>query len=363
MTPQQMRDAAKEIFIQMKGYVERVTAPLVVRLDGLDQRIQALPAPQRGEKGEPGERGEKGAKGDPGEKGADGVHGRSAFEIAQACGFKGSEAEWLGSLRGERGPQGESGLDGKHADPVDTDEIAARVLALIPKPKDGAPGVGIKSVKPAEDAKSFDIVLDDGQRIEVHLPPGVKGEPGSDGLKGEKGDKGDPGSDGEPGRDAVHIDVLDGIDPIKRYQRGTFAAHRGGIVRSFRATDPLGVDGVLEKTGWHTIVRGIAEFEVHLAEDQRTVTMRTAMTDGEVIERSVAVPTMIYRGVWQEGVAYAAGDAVTRDGSTWLAKTATLGTPGGCDDWQLAVKRGRDGRDGLRGEKGDRGPEGKAARA
>lgn len=361
MTPQQMRDAAKEIFGHMKGYVERVAGPLIARMADLEKRFEELPAPQRGERGE---------KGDAGESGRDGAEGRSAFEIAQACGFKGSEAEWLETLRGERGAQGDPGQDGKHADPVDTDEIAARVLALVPTPKDGAngqngaPGLGIKSVELAEDAKSFDIVLDDGQRFEVPLPPGVQGEKGADGVS-IKGDKGDPGSDGregEPGRDAVHVEVLDGIDPIKRYQRGTFAAHRGGLVRSFRATDPLGDDGVLEKAGWHTVVRGVDRFEIALGEDQRTVTMRTAMTDGEVIERSVAVPTMIYRGVWKEGAVYASGDTVTRDGGTWVAKAPTLGTPGGCDDWQLAVKKGRDGRDGLKGEKGDRGAEGKAGR-
>jgi hypothetical protein len=163
----------------------------------------------------------------------------------------------------------------------------------------------------------------------------------------------------------VHVDVLDGIEAHKRYQRGTFAAHRGGIVRSFRATDPLPADPLdLGKAGWHTVVRGIAEFDIALADDQRTVTVRAAYTDGQVVERSARMPTMIYRGVWKEGTAYAAGDTVTRDGSTWLAKADTASMPGAADatDWQLSVKKGRDGRDGLKGDKGERGAEGKAAR-
>ena len=192
--------------------------------------------------------------------------------------------------------------------------------------------------------------------------PGV-GEKGDPGERGEKGETGDSGPTGDPGRDAVHVDVLDGIDPAKRYQRGTFAAHRGGIVRSFRATDPLPDDPLaIGKAGWHVVVRGVADMDMALAEDQRTVTLRTAYTDGQVVERSVNVPTMIYRGVWKEG-AYQAGDTVTRDGCTWVAKADTDTMPGNADpsEWQLAVKKGRDGRDGLKGDKGDRGAEGKAA--
>lgn len=35
---------------------------------------------------------------------------RSAYQIAQAHGFEGTEEEWLESLRGEQGPQGVSGV-------------------------------------------------------------------------------------------------------------------------------------------------------------------------------------------------------------------------------------------------------------
>ena len=44
--------------------------------------------------------------------GLKGEDGKSAFEIAQANGFEGTEAEWLESLRGEQGPQGEVGPQG-----------------------------------------------------------------------------------------------------------------------------------------------------------------------------------------------------------------------------------------------------------
>jgi len=46
-------------------------------------------------------------KGDKGDKGDAGVSGKSAYEIAVANGFEGSESAWLESLKGEKGGPGE----------------------------------------------------------------------------------------------------------------------------------------------------------------------------------------------------------------------------------------------------------------
>jgi hypothetical protein len=62
-----------------------------------------------GPKGDKGEKGDKGDKGDP---------GISAYEVARANGFTGSQAAWLESLEGEKGDKGEKGdrgADGKPA--------------------------------------------------------------------------------------------------------------------------------------------------------------------------------------------------------------------------------------------------------
>ena len=58
---------------------------------------------------------------------------------------------------------------------------------------------------------------------------------------------------------------------------------------------------------------------------------------------------LAYRGLWQDGTNYSAGDAVAYSGSLWVARADGLLErpnldPDGC--WQLAVKRGRSGRDG-----------------
>jgi integrin beta 3 len=145
------------------------------------------------------------------------------------------------------------------------------------------------------------------------------GRDGRDGLPGLPGGQGEKGLDGKDGRDGV-----DGL-----------------------GFDDLGVDYDGERTFTITFVRG------------------------EQTKRfPVTVPFTLYRGIWEEGRAYEAGDVVTWSGSTWVAKTATTAKPGLADEasraWQLAVKSGRDGKTGPegphgpvgpRGEKGDRGPD------
>lgn len=54
-----------------------------------------------------------GLKGAKGEDGKDGLNGESAYQLAVAHGFSGSESEWVASLKGEQGIQGETGLTGE----------------------------------------------------------------------------------------------------------------------------------------------------------------------------------------------------------------------------------------------------------
>lgn len=298
---------AEQVIAGVQDYVRRSLAGVGEQIKALEQRLSEIPAGPAGADGAPGQKGDTGERG---ERGADGAHGKDGER-----GEKGERGE-----PGEKGERGERGEQGPAGEP--------------------------------------------GQRGEKG-EPGIQGERGEPGQMGQKGDEGLPGRDGmpgEPGRDAVHVEVLDGIDPAKKYQRGTFAAYRGGIVRSFKATEPLPADGDLERAGWHVVVRGLADAELALSEDLRTVTLRLAYTGGEKVEKAVRSPAIIYRGIWVEGT-YSQGDAVTRDGSTWIAKSDTETVPGADGSaWQLAVKRGRDGRDGVKGEKGDRGAEGRAGR-
>lgn len=64
---------AKELADAVIAAVRRATAPLIARLEALEQR--ELPVPEKGDKGDAGERGEKGDAGDDGRDGKDGDEG------------------------------------------------------------------------------------------------------------------------------------------------------------------------------------------------------------------------------------------------------------------------------------------------
>jgi hypothetical protein len=194
---------------------------------------------------------------------------------------------------------------------------------------------------------------------------GEKGDAGDRGERGEKGDTGEAGRDGrdgrdgapgQDGRDALEVDVLASIDETRRYPRGTFASHRGGLWRATKMTEGM--------EGWVCIIDAIADVEIQQGDDLRTFSFTMVKSSGDRIVKQVAMPVLIYRGIWKDGENYARGDSATRDGSMWvLMVDQQKGMPGEKDSgWTLATKRGKDGRDGIRGEKGDRGAEGRAGR-
>ena len=70
---------------------------------------------KNGKDGKNGTNGKDGAKGDPGVKGdsgATGNNGLSAYEIAKAGGYTGTEEEWIASLKGDPGAKGDTGVAG-----------------------------------------------------------------------------------------------------------------------------------------------------------------------------------------------------------------------------------------------------------
>ena len=172
-------------------------------------------------------------------------------------------------------------------------------------------------------------------RAVAAIPAGRDGVDGRDGIDGK---------DGQDGRDALELDILDPIDPQRSYPRGTVAVYQGGLIKAERRTGPI--TGSLAAAGWRVILRGVAGTEVEPSDDLRTLSIRVTHTDGEVVERTLRSPSLLYRGVFREGDQYDGGDAVTYGGSLWVALRATTTKPGdGSPDWRLAVKKGRDGRD------------------
>jgi hypothetical protein len=402
-----LKRLGEELLSSVKGYVSRGLEAFDKRLKALEDR-PLLPGPpgEKGEPGvpgEPGQAGEPGAPGTPGERGADGkdldldawrvmvkevvsalpagtpielpapldqeavakqVLGqvlRALDDVPKAKdgapGAKGDPGErgepGAPGEKGEPGPAGKDGADGiagKDGAPGERGEPGAPGEKGEPGPagKDGADGIAGKSIDPEE-------VRAELARLVGLLPKAVDGINGRDGADGADGRD---GRDGDNGRDAIAIEVLDGIDPAKRYQRGTYAHFRGGLVRAYKPTDLLADGADMEKAGWQVVVNGIDAETESIGSDGRTIHRHTRYTNGKELVREVKVATMIYRGIWLEK-GYEPGDTVTWDGSMWHCEAPTSAKPGTSDDWKLATKRGRDGRDGLRGEKGDRGAQGK----
>ena len=86
----------------------------------------------RGLSGVQGEPGADGSDGAPGAKGDPGADGASAYEIAVAEGFVGTEAAFLDSLVGPEGPQGEQGIQGTVGPKGESAAKADLVGALVP---------------------------------------------------------------------------------------------------------------------------------------------------------------------------------------------------------------------------------------
>ena len=107
-----------------------------------------------------------------------------------------------------------------------------------------------------------------------------------------------------------------------------------------------GVDGLDGKPGEIGAPGlGFDDLDVTLHGDGRTVVL--AFMRGEVVKRfEIALPAMVYRGVFDPDRRYAPGDTVTFAGSGWVCNAPTSAKPGETEKtWTLAVKRGRDGKD------------------
>jgi hypothetical protein len=270
---------AAQVVEAARGYVERSLASVRTKLADLEQRIAAIPRARKDRRASVARRAWTG----PPARRARAA--RPAWSARRACpGIRARTARKVPA--GDRGPQGEKGEKGDPGEPGAAGEPGPEG----PAGKDGAPG------------QKGDV----GDRGE----PGVMGKDGRDGI------------DGKDGRDALQIDVLPAIDASKSYPRGTFAHFRGGIVRSFRATDPIEEAPATdfkspEECGWAVAMNGIATVNHASLDEGRTIVHTLALTSGDVVEHKHAVAAMIYREVWKEGADYARGDVATWGGSAW----------------------------------------------
>jgi len=192
---------------------------------------------------------------------------------------------------------------------IDPDLVSAEVhrqISLIPPPEDG------KSVDLG--ALFTEIGGAVSRAVDAMPKPinGKDGDPGAPGLPGEPGKPGDPGKDGKDA-DPVDMDFVKEILALE--------VHRE-LSTWPRPKDGLGLEGMAAE----------------LLEDGRTLVLR--FSNGETESRQeILIPWQIYRGVYESGKLYKAGDVVTFGGSQYTAKVDTSRPPK-TTDWILSVKHG-----------------------
>lgn len=184
-----------------------------------------------------------GQTGAAGPAGADGDDGLSAYQVAVANGFVGTEAQWLASLVGATGAQGIQGVQG----PIGIQGPAGEAGAT------GATGAaGHSPVVIFGSGADADRLTIDGVASGPHLtgpqgPAGQTGSTGPAGPQGAKGDAGDAGPQGETGpagaTGATGPQGIQGIQGATGATGATGAAGVDGADGADGATGPQGPAG------------------------------------------------------------------------------------------------------------------------
>lgn len=147
------------------------------------------PAGPQGIQGPIGPQGIQGEIGETGPQGATGATGDSAYEVAVANGFVGTEIEWLSSLVGPQGPQGIQGEIGPQGPIGETGPQGPQG----PAGTDGADG--------ADGLSAYEVAVANGftgsEAQWLASLVGPQGETGATGPQGPQGEQGPPGSDAE----------------------------------------------------------------------------------------------------------------------------------------------------------------------
>ena len=119
-------------------------------------------------------KGATGARGATGAKGAKGDDGKSAYEIAVENGFEGTAEDWLASLKGEKGETGATGAAGING----TNGL------------NGSNGVGIEKIEKTSSEQNIDtytIYLTNGEKVTFTVTNGIDGASAQTPHIGENG--------------------------------------------------------------------------------------------------------------------------------------------------------------------------------
>jgi hypothetical protein len=214
--------------------------------------------------------------------------------------------------------------DGKDAEPVDLDALAKAAADLVQLPAPVEPDleaiaklVVVPEPIPGKNADPVDLQALARSAADLIVVPEVR--------------------QAEDGRDAIDVEILPAIEDAKQYPRGTYAAHRGGLWKSYERTHGM--------RGWECIVDGIDGVSI-TQDGDREFSVKLMKSSGQEVAQKFALPIQIYKGVFREEQAYDAHDNVTWAGSQWTStKADNTDKPGSSDAWTLCVKAGRNGKD------------------
>ena len=123
--------------------------------------------------------------------GAQGIQGLSAYQVAVQRGFKGTEDEWLISLKGEKGETGPKGDKG------DTGEKGA---------------TGERGPQGLQGERGLQGVQGEKGEQGIQGPVGPKGEQGEQGIQGIQGPQGEPGPQGPKGDTGSGLNIKGELD-------------------------------------------------------------------------------------------------------------------------------------------------------
>lgn len=244
----------------------------------------------------------------------------------------------------------------KSVDPADVAAEVSRQIALVPPPEDG---------------KSVDlgaIFTEIGSAVSRAVEQIPKPRDGTDGKDGKDGTNGKDGGRGPAGADGVGVTVAD-VQPLLQMMVDQIPRPSDGkdgesvseeqvqqmVERAFSQmpTPKDGKDAVLDLEEIRRFLKaevdawprpkdgedglGLEDLSVELLNGRNLV---LAFANGLREKKfELVIPWQIYKGLYESGRKYQAGDVVTFAGSQFTAKVDT-DQPPKTGDWLLSVKRG-----------------------
>lgn len=304
---------AKTFGHELAEIVKGQLAPILNRMEALEKRCDALPAPRDGKDAGLGE-----VRQIIAEEVAALKEAIEAIEPTPLPDIPAMVSEEVQkAVAAIPAPQDGKSVTVEDVAPLIASEVQ-KCVSAIPKPRDGEPGKDGVSVDPAEVQRMVSEAVE--QAIAAIPMP-------KDGTDGK---------DGRDGKDGVGLAgaIIDRAGELIVTMTNGETRNLGPVVGRNGEPGKDGADGF-----------GFDDLEATY-DGEKTVTLK--FTKGErVKEFSFTMPVVIDRGIFCEGNTYAAGDGVTWGGSFWIAQKDTATKPGEGGDWRLAVKKGRDGRDGV----------------